>query len=78
VSKVGVSLPPEREIATLTDFSRATVRKAIQSLVEEGLIVQRRGSGSFVASDAPRIERSPSHRHSGCSLAAGLPYDLWF
>tara|TARA_B110000208_G_scaffold40273_1_gene53358 strand:+ start:399 stop:737 length:339 start_codon:yes stop_codon:yes gene_type:complete len=60
VSKVGVSLPPEREIATLTDLSRATVRKAIQSLVEEGLIVQRRGSGSFDASDAPRIERSLS------------------
>ena len=55
-----MSLPPEREIATLTDLLRATVRKAIQSLVEEGLIVQRRGSGSFDASDAPRIERSLS------------------
>ena len=54
VLKVAVSLPPEREIATLTDLLRATVRKAIQSLVEEGLIVQRRGSGSFDASDAPR------------------------
>lgn len=58
--KVGVSLPPEREIATMTDLSRVTVRKAIQSLVEEGLIVQRQGSGSFVASDAPRIEQSLS------------------
>ena len=55
-----MSLPPEREIATLTDLLRATVRKAIQSLVEEGLIVQRRGSGSFDASDALRIERSLS------------------
>ena len=57
---VGVSLPPEREIATMTELSRVTVRKAIQSLVEEGLIVQRQGSGSFVASDAPRIEQSLS------------------
>ena len=60
VLKVGVSLPPEREVATLTDLSRVTVRKAIQSLVEEGLIVQRQGSGSFVASDAHRIEQSLS------------------
>ena len=33
VLKVGVSLPTEREVATLTDLSRVTVRKAIQSLV---------------------------------------------
>lgn len=33
VLKVAVSLPPEREVATLTDLSRVTVRKAIQSLV---------------------------------------------
>ncbi|MEM7320557.1 MAG: GntR family transcriptional regulator, partial [Pseudomonadota bacterium] len=28
----GSPLPPEREIASITDFSRVTVRKAIQSL----------------------------------------------
>ncbi len=60
ILKAGGSLPPEREIATLTDLSRVTVRKAIQSLVDDGIVVQKQGSGSFVASDAPQIEQSLS------------------
>ncbi|MFO1106649.1 MAG: GntR family transcriptional regulator [Amaricoccus sp.] len=50
----GQSLPPEREMASLTGLSRVTVRKAVQSLVRSGQLIQRRGSGTFVA---PRIER---------------------
>ncbi|MEZ5779675.1 MAG: GntR family transcriptional regulator [Paracoccaceae bacterium] len=51
-------LPAEREIASLTDLSRVTVRKAIAELVGRGLIVQRQGSGSFVApSMLPRVEQ---------------------
>ena len=53
-------LPPEREIALITDFSRVTVRKAIQSLAESGIIVQRQGSGSFVSSKPERIEQKLS------------------
>ncbi|MFY0682712.1 MAG: GntR family transcriptional regulator [Thalassovita sp.] len=56
----GSSLPPEREIATITNLSRVTVRKAIQSLAEDGIIVQKQGSGSFVAMNAPLIEQSLS------------------
>ena len=58
--KAGSSLPPEREIATITDLSRVTVRKAIQSLAEDGIIIQKQGSGSFVALEAPQIEQSLS------------------
>ena len=50
----GDSLPPEREIAGRTGLSRVTVRRAVQSLVRSGRLVQRHGSGTFVA---PRIER---------------------
>lgn len=53
-------LPAEREIATLTGLSRVTVRKAMRTLVEKGAIVQRQGSGSFVADSAPRVEQSLS------------------
>ena len=60
ILKAGTSLPPEREIASITEMSRVTVRKAIQALVEEGVIVQRQGSGSFVASNTPQIEQSLS------------------
>ena len=58
--KAGNPLPPEREIAAITEMSRVTVRKAIQSLAEDGIIVQKQGSGSFVASDTPQIEQSLS------------------
>lgn len=55
------SLPPERELAQLTDLSRVTVRKAIQELAAEGLIDQRQGSGSFIRKAEPRVEQSLSH-----------------
>jgi GntR family transcriptional regulator, N-acetylglucosamine utilization regulator len=60
ILKAGNSLPPEREIATITDLSRVTVRKAIQALAEDGIVVQKQGSGSFVASATPMIEQSLS------------------
>lgn len=50
----GASLPAERDIAAMTGLSRVTVRKAIEALVAQGVLVQRRGSGTFVA---PRVER---------------------
>lgn len=50
----GSSLPAERDIAAMTGLSRVTVRKAIEALVAQGMLVQRRGSGTFVA---PRLER---------------------
>lgn len=56
----GSPLPPEREIASITDFSRVTVRKAIQSLADEGTIVQKRGSGSFISSRPDQIEQKLS------------------
>jgi GntR family transcriptional regulator len=53
-------LPPEREIAAITDLSRVTVRKAIAELVDRRLILQKQGSGSFVAPARPRVEQSLS------------------
>ncbi len=53
-------LPPERELASLTGLSRVTVRKATQAMVEDGLITQRQGSGSFVAPKTRRVEQSLS------------------
>lgn len=60
VLRPGSPLPPEREIAAITDLSRVTVRKAIRALADDGLIVQKQGSGSFVASHIPKIEQSLS------------------
>ncbi|HHL20426.1 MAG TPA: GntR family transcriptional regulator [Aliiroseovarius sp.] len=56
----GTPLPPEREIAEITGLSRVTVRKAIQPLVEAGLVVQKRGSGTIVAPRVTKVEQSLS------------------
>lgn len=53
-------LPPEREIAAVTELSRVTVRKAIRELVDKGTIVQRQGSGSFITGGPLRVEQSLS------------------
>jgi len=42
-------LPPERDLAAALSVSRVTIRNAIRSLVEEGLLVQRQGAGTFVS-----------------------------
>lgn len=58
--KPGDSLPPERDMAALTGLSRVTVRKAVEGLVASGHLVQRRGSGTFVAPKVERLEQALS------------------
>jgi GntR family transcriptional regulator len=50
----GASIPSERDLMATYDVSRATVRKAIDSLVVGGLLEKIHGKGTFVA--RPRIE----------------------
>lgn len=45
----GHALPSERDLSRILTLSRVTVRKAIAGLVEEGLLTQRHGAGTFVA-----------------------------
>ncbi len=51
----GEQLPPERELATMLEISRDTVREAIASLSEAGYLAIRRGryGGTFVADNIP-------------------------
>jgi GntR family transcriptional regulator len=56
----GDALPSERDIAIKADVSRVTVRKAVQDLVRGGVLVQRHGSGTFVAPRVKRVEQSLS------------------
>ena len=58
--KPGDSLPPEREMAAMTGLSRVTIRKGVEALVTSGQLVQRRGSGTFVAPKVERLEQALS------------------
>jgi len=63
------ALPAERQIAIDLAVSRITVRKAIEGLVEEGLLVRRQGSGNFVSA---RIEKNFAKLTSEEALTLGL------
>ncbi len=48
-SRPGDRLPSERELSTRWGVARMTVRNAMDTLVAEGLVVRRQGSGTYVA-----------------------------
>ena len=48
------ALPAERDLASDFNVSRITVRKALDGLVAEGLLVRRQGSGNFVSAHRPQ------------------------
>ena len=54
VFEVGQRLPSERVMAEQFGVSRMTLRQAVTSLVEEGILTRYVGSGTFVASDRVR------------------------
>ncbi|PZO79758.1 MAG: GntR family transcriptional regulator [Sphingomonas hengshuiensis] len=49
------AIPAERELAMEFGVSRITARRAVNALAAEGLLVRRRGAGTFVAT---RVEKS--------------------
>lgn len=56
IYSVGDALPPERELVEIYQVSRMTIRQAILELVNEGILVRRKGIGTFVAS--PKLEQT--------------------
>jgi GntR family transcriptional regulator len=71
------ALPPERDLASDLAVSRITVRKAIDGLVAEGLLIRRQGSGTFVKA---RVEKNFSQLSSFSEdmRARGLhPHSVW-
>ncbi|WP_334116669.1 GntR family transcriptional regulator [Ligilactobacillus sp.] len=49
VWSVGDRIPSERELALEFNVSRMTLRQAVQTLVEEGILERQVGAGTFVA-----------------------------
>jgi GntR family transcriptional regulator len=55
VLKPDEALPAERDLAEAFEVSRVTVRKALDGLVDAGLLIRRHGAGTFVAT---RVEKN--------------------
>ncbi|MDX9752625.1 MAG: GntR family transcriptional regulator, partial [bacterium] len=53
VIAVGDGLPPENTLCELSGVSRMTVRKAIDALRKEGIVVSEQGRGTFVIAKRP-------------------------
>jgi GntR family transcriptional regulator len=50
-------IPPENELASQFNVNRMTVRQALSSLVQEGLLIRRRGEGTFVTANEDLIQK---------------------
>jgi GntR family transcriptional repressor for pyruvate dehydrogenase complex len=45
---IGDKLPPERDLAQTFQVSRSSIREAIRSLQEKGIVESRRGNGTYI------------------------------
>jgi DNA-binding transcriptional MocR family regulator len=69
---LGAKLPGEEALKRSFGVDRSVVRRAVQLLREEGLVVTRHGAGSFVAA-VPRLEVAIVR--PGDQVAARMPDD---
>lgn len=60
----GARLPSERDLTRLFGVSRLTVREAVQRLEARGLVVVRRGAGSFVTAPVARAEPAEAQQRA--------------
>ena len=71
--KAGESIPSEMELATRFGVSQGTVRKAVDELAAENLLVRRQGKGTFVATHA---EQQQQYRFLRLTPDPGQPTGL--
>lgn len=69
----GELLPDQETLAKSYQTSRVTVRKAIQLLIDEGLLYTRRGSGTYVRNNIKKNNKNVTQINSvfGTSLQEG-------
>jgi GntR family transcriptional regulator len=72
--KPGDQLPSEPELANLHGMARMTARRAIEALLADGLLVRRRGRGTFVAS--PRLAYPPATAMSFSRTMRALGHEV--
>jgi GntR family transcriptional regulator len=73
---LGAQLPPEPELARELGVSRATLRDALRTFAERGILVRRQGVGTFVASHLPILETGLEVLESLDRMAQRLDLDI--
>jgi GntR family transcriptional regulator len=68
----GDKIPSEHELGSQFSVNRLTIRQALSSLVEEGLLIRKRGEGTFVT-DNEELIRSMYLKHIGMTNELLLP-----
>lgn len=79
--RAGNKLPPELELMKQYNVSRMTFRQAVGELVKEGILVRRRGVGTFLSQGYVPIEQTPVHEqlHAAITLKdkSNLRQQVW-
>ncbi|HUQ56800.1 GntR family transcriptional regulator [Lentzea sp.] len=71
----GSKVPGENDLTSRYGVEQPTARRALDVLKNEGLIVAKRGSGTFVREFKPIRRVSPDRLQAGTSWGAGRP--IW-
>jgi GntR family transcriptional regulator len=81
---VGSALPSERELGEVYALSRVTIRKAIDKLVDEGLLERRKGAGTrrrrgacVIGPRGKKFSSSPPFRKTCFRAGASRPAGGW-
>jgi DNA-binding GntR family transcriptional regulator len=53
--KEGEKLPTEEQLVEITGYSLGTIQRAVRTLAEDGTLMRKQGSGTFVARTTSRI-----------------------
>ncbi|WP_262316056.1 GntR family transcriptional regulator [Lacticaseibacillus parakribbianus] len=69
--QIGDRIPSERDLALTFNVSRMTLRQAIQTLVDEGILERRIGAGTFVANQKVQEKVSGVTSFTDIMLAQG-------
>ena len=67
--KAGELIPSEFDLASLYQVSQGTIRKALEELVQQQLLIRRQGSGTFVATHQ---EEQSKYRFLHLANSAGV------
>jgi GntR family transcriptional regulator len=71
------ALPPERELSSAFGVSRVTVRKAIEGLVNEGVLDTHHGSGTFVRSKVEKNFAQLTSFSEEMTARGMVPGSIW-